>query len=493
MRKRIPLFAAFVAVAGLAAALLPPARAAGAPEVSVTVDPRVELLSIIFRLAGNPEYRQGRVQAYNEDIDRQFAPFQDDPVVKLAAKLRETRDVSFDAVMGLAVHVADAFDLKEAVPFDPLPASLDSRWTPASAREFLALARGFVAASDFKGFIERHQPLYRRSVERFTGILRAEGHLEWYDAFFGDNKGFDFRVVLGMSNGGACYGVHHDRADGRSDIYSILGVWRVDGQGDPVFESDMLSTIVHEFNHSYTNSLVDRFAEEMRPAAEKIFGVVEDDMSRQAYGTWKTMLYESLNRACTLRYALAYKGRAAMARAAEAERGRGFYWVGDLAELLGEYDRQPRAYPDLAAFFPRIVAFFNAYAEGVDALAVEIKDRKVKRLQEWREKGPKIVSMTPADGATDVDPGLKAIVVTFDRPMRAGTYAVMLLGDMDHFPGSGKGAGFDLNRRVFTIPTKPLKPDWEYTFGLNDENTPAFAAWDGVPLYPVVVKFKTRK
>jgi hypothetical protein len=50
-----------------------------------------------------------------------------------------------------------------------------------------------------------------------------------------------------------------------------------------------------------------------------------------------------------------------------------------------------------------------------------------------------------------------------------------------------------LNRRVFTIPTKPLKPDWEYAFGLNDENTPAFAAWDGVPLHPVVVKFRTRK
>lgn len=493
MGKRNPYIAALIAVAGLSFALHPAARPAGAPDVSVTVDPRVELLSIIFRLAGNPEYRQGRVPAYNRDIDEQFGPFQADPVVKLAAKLRETRGVSFDAVMGLAVHVTDAFDLKEAVPLDPLPASLDSRWTPAAAREFLALARAFVASSDFKGFIARQEPLYLKAVERFEEVLRAEGHLEWYDAFFGQARHFEYRAVLGMANGGACYGVHSDRADGRSDIYSILGVWRVDGRGDPVFESDMLSTVIHEFNHSYTNPLVDRFAEEMRPAAEKIFGVVSEDMSRQAYGSWMTMLYESLVRACQLRYTRTYQGQAAMARAAEAERTQSFYWVGDLAELLGDYERQPRAYADLAAFFPKIIAFFDDYARTVDALAAEIRDTKAKRLQEWKEKGPKIVSMTPADGATDVDPGLKTIVITFDRPMRNGTYAVMLLGGLDHFPGSGKGAGYDLNRRVFTIPTKPLKPDWEYAFGLNDENTPAFAAWDGVPLHPVVVKFRTRK
>ena len=468
-------------------------QTAPAPQVSVTVDPRVELMSIIFRLAGNPEYSQGRVPGYIQDIDRHFAGFKDDPVVKLAARLRATQGVSYDAVMGMAVHIADARELKEAVPFEPRPASLDRRWTPASAREFLALARKFVAASDFGGFFNAHQHIYTQSAERLQQLLAKEAHLEWYDDFYGENQNLVFHVVLGMSNGGGSYGVHLDRADGRSNIYSILGVWRVDAQGDPEFEPGMISTIIHEFNHSYTNPLVDRFAEELKPAAEKLFNVVSEEMKRQAYGNWKTLLYESLDRACALRYTLAYQGQAAMTRAAEYEEGRSFTWVGGLAGLLGQYDARPRAYPDLVAFFPRIITYFNDYAKNLEALTAEVKEKRARRLQQWQEKGPKIVSVVPPDGATDVDPNLKTIVISFDRPMRDKSWALMLLGDMDHFPGKGGELAYDKDCRVLTIPVKTLKPDWEYTFGLNSEGTAGFVSREGIPLYPVVVRFKTRK
>jgi hypothetical protein len=39
----------------------PSSQPAQSPAIEVRVDPRVELLSIVFRLAGNPEYSQGRV------------------------------------------------------------------------------------------------------------------------------------------------------------------------------------------------------------------------------------------------------------------------------------------------------------------------------------------------------------------------------------------------------------------------------------------------
>src|SRR5262249_1702982 len=45
--------------------------------VDVTVDPRVELLSIIFHLAGNPEYNQAQVRSYADDVTTHFGPFKD--------------------------------------------------------------------------------------------------------------------------------------------------------------------------------------------------------------------------------------------------------------------------------------------------------------------------------------------------------------------------------------------------------------------------------
>jgi hypothetical protein len=103
------------------AALSPSAHSAEtpastAPSLQVKVDPQVELLSLIFRLAGNPEYSQGKVASYTQDADQQFGRFRNHAVVSLAQELRRTRGVSYDAVMSLAVHLRDIEGLDLAVP-----------------------------------------------------------------------------------------------------------------------------------------------------------------------------------------------------------------------------------------------------------------------------------------------------------------------------------------------------------------------------------------
>ena len=90
-------------------------KKAEAPSIRISTDPRVELMSLIFRLAKNPEYNQGRIKSYNEDADKHFASLEEHDVVKMARKLRETRGVSYDAVMKMAVHVTDAFSLNERI------------------------------------------------------------------------------------------------------------------------------------------------------------------------------------------------------------------------------------------------------------------------------------------------------------------------------------------------------------------------------------------
>ncbi len=352
MKKAV--FGGVMFVLGLGPVAWLPVAGAAATEKSaarpftVSVDPRVELMSILFRLAGNPEYSQGRVPSYVQDVDNHFGRFHDHPAVQQAKKLRQTRGISFNAPMGLAVHVTDAVSLEEKIPLAPLPDSMDSRWTPATAKGLLALARTFVADTDLKTFLDKHAPLYQVAVRRMQETLDKQGHLEWFDSFFGPRKGADFRVVLGMLNGGPSYAARLKRADGREDLYSVIGVWRIDSQGQPIFPPEVVPIVVHEFTHSYTNALVDQFAKEMKGPGEKIFPFVAAEMRQQAYSDWKTMMYESLNRACGLRYLLAAEGPAAMQKQAQQESARSFYWVGELAEVLGEYDTQPRKYSDLA-------------------------------------------------------------------------------------------------------------------------------------------------
>jgi hypothetical protein len=81
--------------------------------VRVGVDRRVELIAILFKLAGNPEYNQNNFVQYNADIARQFGPFQDHEAVALARGLRERHNTGFSGVMGIAIRVTDPADLRE--------------------------------------------------------------------------------------------------------------------------------------------------------------------------------------------------------------------------------------------------------------------------------------------------------------------------------------------------------------------------------------------
>lgn len=477
--KRFAGFAVIVAglVAGSSVVLAAAAQSRpGAPAVRVLVDPRVELLGIVFRLAGNPEYGKARVEGYTADVEKQFGPYRNHAVVELARKLRSTRGVSFDAVMSMAAHITDTVSIKEKVPFDPHPADLDKRWTTSEAREFLEKLRAFVKESDFNGFVRQHEKLYQTAASRMQDLLRKDAHLEWFEVFFGPRQGAGFTAVPAMLNGGNCYGTRCRTADGKEELFCILGVWMTDAEGLPRFDKSVLPTVIHEFTHSYVNPVVDRHLAELKDAGETLYGQVAEKMAQQNYGSWNTMMYESLVRACVIRYHQKYEGSAAAAAAIEEEKRRGFEWMPGLVSLLGEYETHREANASLDAFMPRIVAYFSENAP-----------KLVKEQKAANSRQPKVVSMTPANGATGVSPSLRAIRVVFDRPMQDG---MSVVGGGPNFPELIGKASYDSRHRVLTMPVR-LKPGWSYEFWLNSDRFTNFASREGVPLEPVHVTFQT--
>ena len=90
-----------------------------------------------------------------------------------------------------------------------------------------------------------------------------------------------------------------------------------------------------------------------------------------------------------------------------------------------------------------------------------------------------------------MDPNISEIRIVFDRPMQPDSYSVMM-GDKAKFPKLNGEVHYDSSHTVFIIPVS-LKPDWDYSFGLNSKNTIGFKDKGGNALYPVVIKFKTGK
>ncbi len=447
------------------------------PAFRVVVDPRVELVSIIFRLAGSPEYNHGMIASYVKDVEAHFGKYRNHPAVGLARNLAHTRAVGYDAPMMLAVHITDTVEIREKAPFDPLPEAIDSRWSIASARDFLAKAREFVRDTDFQGFLNKQEAFYAEAVSRLRTLLRREGRLEWFDQFFGTRAQASFTVAIGLLNGGANYGPHCRTADGREELYCILGVWQTDALGRPAFDRDVLPIVIHEFCHSYGNPLVDRHLAALRPVGERVFPHVADILRRQGYGRWDSMMYESIVRACVVRYTLKYGGPAAARKAITEEKASGFAWIEDLSDVLGEYETRRGQHATLDEFMPRIVAVFNRHAAHLEQKAAEVVGDE-----------PRIVAMAPANESTNVDPDLAEIRITFDRPMKDGPWA--LLGEGPHLPEVIGAPKYDAEHRTLVVPIR-LRPLWTYEFSLNSEQSRDIRCEKGVPLPPVRVRFAT--
>jgi hypothetical protein len=454
-----------------------PGEKASTPDLRIAVDPRIELVSLLFRLAGNPEYSHCRVPSYAADIDKQFNGFRNHPAVQLARQLRQRRSISYDACMSLAVLLTASSEPRLSVPLDPWPDFLDHRWDAQSVNKFVAAAGQFVKDSGFNDFIKAHEGLYRTSESRMRFLMDREAHLAWFNHFFGERPKANFTLILGMLNGGSCYGPRSRDKIGTDELFCVLGVWATDDQGLPVFGKDILSTVVHEFCHSYANPIIDRHASELRDSGEQLYEPVAGRMRSQAYGNALTMLRESLVRASVVRYVSRYEGEKTAEREIREQQTRGFEWMKELSGLLVKYEAERYHYPTLESFSPRLVSFFRDYAGEFQ-----------KKHHQLEASRPQLVSIVPANGAGDVDPGTRTIQVIFDRPMRNGSWS--MCGGGPNFPETIDKPSYDKSRKTWTTKVK-LKADWAYEFWLNSSQYQSFQSEEGVPLESVHVTFRT--
>lgn len=111
-------------------------------------------------------------------------------------------------------------------------------------------------------------------------------------------------------------------------------------------------------------------------------------------------------------------------------------------------------------------------------------DKKIRA----KRAAPKIVSMNPPKDATDVDPGLSELTVTFKNPMGQG-FSWVKTGD--GFPTTTQPATWSDDRRSSTLPVE-LKPGTTYRLGLNSIHHNNFQTEFGVPLPPVAWEFTTK-
>ncbi len=444
--------------------------------VQPKVDERTELLSIIFRLAGAKEYVNNDIPSYSKDIDEYFAPFKGHDAIKFAQKVRVEHGVSYDAVMSLAIALEISDSVRLCKNLSPI--SIDDRWGMDNVNIFVNLLNKFYFETRFKKFFSDHSVLYKIAESRFSGIIN-DVDFDWFEKFYGKSAKDNFNLILRIQNRGN-YGTKVILNDGTEDLYAIMGRCIADSSGQPFYLKGIDNIVVHEYNHSFCNPLIDAYYPAMEPASARIYEPVKEILSSQAYGSPKTMEYENLVRACVIMY---YQRNGVdedlLKRQVAGELANGFIWIDKLVDLLGVYEKNRDKYPTLSDFMPEIIKLESSISP-------------TKILKEIEANSPKIVSISIQDKSKEVDPNITEITLTFDRPMLFKNGVSYGQQGEKGFPefSDRKSKWNEQTKKHWTFYIK-LEPDKDYSMSF-----PSQFFYD-VNYYPLdktyYLDFKTRK
>ena len=439
------------------------------------VDKRVELLSIVFRLAGSQEYSSEDFKLYTDKIEDYYSPYKNHELIDFIKELRKKEaGVGYDAVMKMAIHLDN--QLNPLVEFtDEIP---DKRWGKDNADKFVRLLKKFYKDTNSKKFFNENSSFYTEINKRFLPVYE---HLDlnWYTQFYGKEPNEEFIIVNGLGNGGGNYGPSIELPNGERKVYAIMGTWETDSLNMAKFTLDYhFPTLLHEFNHSFVNYLLEKNPEPYRKSGEKIFEFVKSDMESQAYRSWETMFNEALVRTAVIKYMKDHNfDEKIINEEIIRQKNRGFVWIEQLLSELEKYDNSRDIYPTLESYMPNIAKAYITYAN-------EIEDY----IKEYDEGRPKVISIDEfKNGDQEVSGSLNHVTINFDKPLLGKGQSVSYGDDKNAVP-KFKSLKYSEDKKTIIIEWE-LEDNKNYEFVLTGL---AFKTPDGISMNDYKIKFKTK-
>ena len=342
-----------------------------------TIDQRVELISIVYRLAGIEEFTVERYPdrvfaKYVDLIEVYFRKHENHEAVKYVKSRLKSKGIRYDAVMTFPIYVTHPPSMIPLIPFsDEIPGN---RWDTQTATKFLNLLNDFYEQTDFETFYKKNQDLYNDVKKRFA-LMTSKINKNWYSTFYGYEAKINFGVINALAVGPYNYNVDFIHPNGQKFTYAIIGSAYMDSLGLPIYDK-YLNTLLHEFNHSFVNPIIYDNEKAFKKSGEKIYKHFKNlkIATNDAYGNWQSMLNESLVRAAAIKYLKdnEYDQQVINDRI-KLETKLGFPWTNELCERLEHYDANRDQYPNFERFVSELVIFFNQVYLEIDTYLSRVK------------------------------------------------------------------------------------------------------------------------
>jgi hypothetical protein len=221
----------------------------------------------------------------------------------------------------------------------------------------LVAVNSFYKESKFHTWFESIKSEREAAVSAF----KAKHNMDyaWLDSFYGKTDNISSRIILSFMAGGGNYGISFTRKNGTFLLTPVFGsLSQTNGSirfgGDP-------QLLAHEFSHPYCNPLINANWADISTKAAEVFNKVSDLMKSQAYGSSKTMMYETLVRSCAIRYMIDHGYGDSRDSMISKHEDKGFIMVRTIVDTLDKYEQEPDKYTTLSDFMPEIIKAINNF------------------------------------------------------------------------------------------------------------------------------------
>jgi hypothetical protein len=318
--------------------------------MGVEVNPNTELLSIVLSMTSwgqrFPPVRVILGYKYQDEIEQYFSKFKIHPAVTIAQQLTDS-GFTYDAPVNFVLHFGPPPKMEKLYPYDDY---LVGRARGASILDSFADAlRGFAEASRFMDFYNSHADLYNSILSAYKD-LDMRTLVYTLERFYGDQKrGYQIIVGASMPRAGGGYGatIQTDKGDICYFVYRA---------SSPLYSTASLYSLgLHEFAHSFVNPMVAQFRGDV-DRLRYLLDPVSRQMSDMAYGTFETMLDETIIRAFEALQSTMEFGPSTGTYRIMSEMRQGFYFVDTVYNHLVEYLYNIDSYKTFASYLPKIFA-----------------------------------------------------------------------------------------------------------------------------------------
>lgn len=376
------------------------------------VDERFELTSVMFALAGAPEYCQCRIPSYFQEVCTEFMPYDRTPAINFIRELHQFHRIGFNAVpaiTGLLEIRKGEICLKPQYDISKI-SEIDERWDEALLTKFLKSVNEFYTESNFHRFFKKHAPLYELAEERMNAIL-SDDIENWFAKFYGQSLNTNLEIYLSLMNGPSNYSFS-------SGI--LIGISNNEN-GIPTFDKgNTMPLLIHELSHHFTNALVDKYWTQLQEPATRLYTATEELFRTQsAYAGIQTVMNEWLTELVTICYMQENDGIWVKPMVARDIR-KGFVWMRRSVDFMTNFVANRNLYPYFEDFMPQLISFAEFTANNIEWI-----------LRENEMSSPYITNVYPAMNS-DIS-GVKEVVVTFSCPM-LGSYGFNGSGSPDASP-----------------------------------------------------------